>query len=216
MSNTIERADSEPSPGRELSAALVRRFAAGGDLSVVGLGDSLTYGWMVDRGFFDRFVDRLETAYPRASIARINAGVPGDTADGGLGRVDALLARRPTLVLIQFGLNDMAQGVVPSEYGVSLTAMVRRVRNAGAIPAVVTSSPVPWPEGARACETFYGICREVAAAEDVPAASLDRDWKGLRASPAQWGDLLQSDEVHPTDAGHALMAVGLLSALFAE
>ena len=36
-----------------------RRLEIGSAVTIAGLGDSLTQGWMVKKGFFDRFCDRL-------------------------------------------------------------------------------------------------------------------------------------------------------------
>ena len=71
-------------------------------MTLAGLGDSLTYGWEVSRGFFDRFVDALEDHHPKAHVQRINAGVPGDMAPQGLGRLDRVLEQHPDVVFVQF------------------------------------------------------------------------------------------------------------------
>jgi lysophospholipase L1-like esterase len=80
--------------------ALVERMMRSEELLIVGLGDSLTYGWDVERGFFDRFVDILSGRYPDARIRCHNAGIPGDTADGGLARLGRVLDLPAAVILV--------------------------------------------------------------------------------------------------------------------
>ncbi|MCP4676115.1 MAG: hypothetical protein GY854_11535 [Deltaproteobacteria bacterium] len=94
-------------PNRIDIDAVVEKLANGDKVAIAGLGDSLTYGWMVRHGFFDRFLDGLETRYPDARLIRINAGVPGDTAAGGVSRLDRVLEKKPNLLIVQFALNDL-------------------------------------------------------------------------------------------------------------
>ncbi len=196
-----------------LLARLKERLHSEAPLLIAGLGDSLTYGWMVDRGFFDRFVDKLEEAYPERDIRRINAGIPGDTADGGLLRLDKLLSQKPDLVIVEFGLNDMCCDITADEFQSTLETIARRVLKTDAFPLLVTSCPLPWAEGARMADAFYDRIRAAAKSTAVPSASLDLYWQRIKGPPTQWDDLLQSDKVHPTDRGHALMAQGLTELL---
>ncbi len=186
-------------------------LAGGGELRVAGLGDSLTYGWMVRRGFFDRFCDPLAARHPCTSLVRFNAGVPGDTAQGGLARLPALLERRPHLVLVQFGINDLFCGVGATSYAAALARIVEMTRGAGAAPWLVVSCPLALPGDALAARPFYDAIRALGAEGDVPVADLDRHWRE-RCDPATpAGAHFLDDGIHPDDAGHALMAEGLLA-----
>ncbi len=182
---------------------------------IAGLGDSLTYGWMVERGFFDRFIARLERTFPARRFASSNAGIPGDTAAGGRGRLGAVLDTAPDIVTVQFGLNDMSQGVSPTAFGDTLEAIARQLTAAAVLPVLVTSCPLKWAEGACVAEAFYDRIRAVAARLDIPCASLDRYWRETAGPPGRWDGLVQGDNVHPTDRGHRLMADGLFAALIA-
>jgi acyl-CoA thioesterase-1 len=190
---------------------LAWRLTRGDTVTIAGLGDSLTYGWMVSRGFFDRFVALMSDRFEKSTIKSINAGVPGDTAAGGLSRCDTILASRPDLVTVQFGLNDMYQGVGLEAFKAALTDIATRATAGGALPLLVTSCPLPWEEGRRLSETFYEAIHQVASARGLPVARLDLYWRETAGSEETWRALLQADDVHPTDEGHALMAAGLLS-----
>ncbi|HOX42596.1 MAG TPA: SGNH/GDSL hydrolase family protein [Myxococcota bacterium] len=192
--------------------ALRERLARGERVRLLGLGDSLTAGWEVSRGFFDRFADGLAARFPRASLVPVQAGVPGDTAEGGLGRVGRLLAPAPELAVVQFGLNDASMGVPVAAYAGALEGIGRRLLDAGSAAVLVTSCPLPDPEGNRWIRPYYDAVRRVGAALGCAVAELDRHWTaraGSRAARALWG----RDGVHPTDDGHALLAEGLLALL---
>ena len=176
----------------------------GGRVTIAGLGDSLTYGWMVRRGFFDRCVDALSGRFPDVAISRINAGVPGDTAPGGFLRAAGVLAARPLAIAIQFGLNDCYSGVSPGEYDAAVRRIADLAVRAGALPILVTSCPTDLDGGPAAMDPYYGALRSLAAERSFPLADIDAAWRAL--PPARAGALYLEDGVHPSDDGHAFMA----------
>jgi acyl-CoA thioesterase-1 len=180
-------------------------------LVIAGLGDSLTYGWMVRHGFFDRFVDGLEERFPGVDVARINAGQPGDTARGGLSRIEAVLRRAPQVVTVQFALNDAFAGFQPDEFGASIRDIARAVLDAAAVPVLATSCPLVVPGEQRLADRFYDSIRAVGRELEVPVADLERYWLDARDPSRPHDELFQADGVHPTDEGHQLMAEGMLA-----
>jgi acyl-CoA thioesterase-1 len=194
---------------------LIERLAAGERLVVAGLGDSLTYGWMVRRGFFDRFVDGLEGRFPSSSVERVNAGIPGDTARGGAARVERVIAQNPDLVTVQFGLNDVYMGVEMGAFEAALRAIVKAVIAGGAVPVLCTSCPVAYAADQAMADPAYAAIRRIAELSSLPLADLERHWLDHADPDAGIDDHYQEDGVHPTDPGHELMAGGLL-ALFAR
>lgn len=182
-----------------------------GTMAIAGLGDSLTYGWMVRRGFFDRAVDLLAGRLPQTQIVRINAGVPGDTAPGGFLRAASALAAKPDALAIQFGLNDCYAGVSPAEYDAAVRRIADLAARAGAVPILVTSPPTALPGGPEAMDPYYGALRRLAAERALALADVDAAWRAL--PPDRATGLYLDDGVHPSDAGHALMADVLLAAL---
>jgi lysophospholipase L1-like esterase len=185
----------------------------GDRLIITGLGDSLTYGWMVRRGFFDRCVDALGGRFPNAAISRINAGVPGDTAPGGFLRAASALAGKPDAIAIQFGLNDCYSGVTPGEYDAAIRRIADLAVRAGALPILVTSPPTELAGGPEAMDPYYGALRALAAERSFPLADIDAAWRALPAGRAS--AMYLDDGVHPSDEGHAFMAEVLLATLAA-
>jgi acyl-CoA thioesterase I len=181
--------------------------------SWVGLGDSLTSGWMVDQGFYDRFIALLKRRFPRASIVSRNAGIPGNTAADGLARLDDVLMNRPDVVTIQFGLNDLSWSVSETDFEQTISTIAKTVLSHNALPVLLTSCPLNWAEGDETATRFYDRIRKVGDALDIPCISLDRFWKASAGPPSDWSGLVHADNVHPTDKGHALMAEGILEHL---
>src|SRR5215470_597811 len=76
--------------------------------TVVFLGDSITaartYGKVIEDYTLLRFPDR--------KVRFVNAGRGGDTAAGGLGRLEAdVFPHRPTVLIVAYGVNDIGWGL---------------------------------------------------------------------------------------------------------
>lgn len=70
---------------------------------IVFFGDSICAGYRAPQGM--GWVERLAALLPDMEV--VNAGVSGETSKDALRRFDvAVAAHRPTLVYVQFGLND--------------------------------------------------------------------------------------------------------------
>jgi acyl-CoA thioesterase-1 len=189
--------------------ALIKRMEQSEELLILGLGDSLTYGWEVDLGFFDRFVDRLSSRYPQARIQRYNAGIPGDTASGGLSRLEILSDNRPDLVIVQFGLNDAFIGVDPRDFERSIHTIAKRVLELPAAVILATSCALEREHDTAFAWPFYDAIVRAGADLAVPVAQLDRFWSN--SEQARSGAILHNyDGVHPNDRGYEIMAKGLM------
>ena len=90
---------------------------------------------------------RLTRAFPEVDVEVVNAGVGGNTSREGLARLTQdVLARRPTLTLVQFGGNDAttdaARLVEGPEFTRNLGTIRRRLQAVGSAAAWVTFPPV--------------------------------------------------------------------------
>ncbi len=74
----------------------IENLTAGSAIELQPSGDSLTYGWMAEKGYIDFLQDMLQAKYPAATIQFINRGLPGDTAEGGLRRLKAQVIDDPS------------------------------------------------------------------------------------------------------------------------
>jgi acyl-CoA thioesterase-1 len=100
--------------GAEALAGVHAKLSAGKKVKLVAFGDSVTAGaesTASDLTYWARWAQQLRSKYPDATIESVNSGVGGDLSDDGLARLDAgVIAHKPDLVLIAFGLNDFNQG----------------------------------------------------------------------------------------------------------
>ncbi len=200
-------AETENGAGRLETVKL--HLSRGLPLKIAGLGDSLTQGWMVAFGFFDRVVDRLENTFPENTITRINAGVPGDTAAGGLNRLPSILDRNPDLITIQFGINDMYSGVSVEDYSSRIRATINRILKTPTAPVIVTSCPLADDTDQTQISRYYDRLRQLGREMKVPVADCELHWR----KTASIKENLLDDGVHPSNAGHSLMADAIMNIL---
>jgi acyl-CoA hydrolase len=155
--------------------------------TIVCLGDSITagVGAAPGRPFPEILADRLGTEV-------INAGVPGDTTEDGLARLDEVLAHDPWLVIVELGGNDRLRQVPPARTEAALRTIVQRLLDARVVPLLVEFD-------APFSGSYNAIFGRVAEEYSVPMVE------------EVLGDILvdsslKSDPIHPNAQGHELLA----------
>lgn len=110
------------------AAVVLPARAAERPVRIVALGDSLTagYGLAADAAFPARLEKAL--AAKGLSVTIANAGVSGDTASGGLARLDWSVPDGTEAVIVALGANDMLRGVDPQVTRKALEEILRRLR----------------------------------------------------------------------------------------
>jgi len=180
------------------------------EVTLLGLGDSLTQGWMVKQGFFDRSINKLKQKYPQCTIHSHNHGVPGSTAQEAIDRLYRVDEIQPDGVIVQFALNDCFVGVPVASFSRHLEAIASALMQQDIEVILVTSCPVEDEGFGSQVMSFYKAIESLAKRMNIDAIRLHEYW--LKHSAFCKQSLLQADGVHPTDAGHELMAKGLLAA----
>lgn len=107
---------------------------------IVWLGDSITEQYQYST-YLELY---LTTRFPKAGFTFINAGISGDTAQGGAGRFQShVLNEKPNVVTINFGMNDAGYGAfneaANKNYVNKTAAMLAAAEKAGV--RVVLMSP---------------------------------------------------------------------------
>lgn len=157
--------------------------------NIICFGDSLTYGTGASEG--KDYPALLAEMVPDPVI---NAGVPGDTTAQALARLEAdVLARDPKMVLITLGGNDLKNGVDRETAFNNLRRIVEAIQTAGAL-VVIGGVDIP----------FYGrgfgdAYRELAA--ETGSLLIPNVFDDIMGRPGR-----MSDQIHPNDAGYAIMA----------
>ena len=170
--------------------------AAAGDRSVriVVLGDSLTAGLGLPAD--EAFPAKLERALKAKGLAIevINAGVSGDTASGGLARLDWSVPERTDAVILELGANDMLRGIDPKLTRQALEEIVRRLSARG-VPVLLAGMRAAANLGNDYRRAFEALYSDLAGRYDLLLYPFFLDGVAGEAG------LNQSDGLHPTAAG---------------
>ena len=187
------------------------KLQAGSPVRIVCFGDSVTglyYHTGGRRAYTDMIGIALRQTIPSANVTLINAGISGNTTREALGRIEQdVLAHRPTLVTVMFGLNDMTR-VPLAEYRENLQQIVDRCRSVGAEVLLCTPNNVISTER-RPVQSLEGYCdtvRDLGHSARVPVCDCYRELEEFRRRDGLAWRLLMSDEIHPNMAGHKRLA----------
>ncbi|WP_323800259.1 arylesterase [Parasphingorhabdus sp.] len=167
------------------------------EILIVAFGDSLYAGYGLDQK--QGFAPELQAALRAAGqdVQVYNAGVSGDTTAAGLRRMDFVidsLARKPDLVILGLGGNDLLRGLKPADTRANMEAMVKKLQDRG-ITVMLTGMLAPPNLGAAFGDEFNAIYPALAKKYDTALYPFFMD--GLVGHP----DLFQADGIHPTAEG---------------
>ncbi len=169
-------------------------WAADTPVKIVALGDSLSAGYGLPGQ--DAFPAKLAAALKAKGIAVeiINAGVSGDTASGGLGRLDWSVPDGTDAVIVELGANDMLRGIDPKVTRQALEGILKKLkeRKIAVLLAGMFATPNLGPDYVR---DFNGIYP--ALAKDYDAILYPFFLDGV-ATDTKFN---QRDGLHPTAAG---------------
>ncbi|MFA6242892.1 MAG: GDSL-type esterase/lipase family protein [Candidatus Hydrogenedentales bacterium] len=191
---------------------VVKLLATGAEpVRVVCFGDSVTgvyYHTGSRRAYADMLEIALKRAYPSANVSVINAGISGHTTVNALARIDQdVLAHKPQLVTVMFGLNDMTR-VPMEEYANNLSTIIDKCRAVGAEVLLCTPNAVINTEGRPIAklEQYVAVMRDVGAKKNAPVADCYAGFQRVRTNSESGFGYLMSDEIHPNMDGHKLFA----------
>ena len=196
--------------------------------TVVFLGDSITaartYGKIVENYTLLRFPDR--------KARFVNAGWRGDTAAGGLARLEGdVFDRGATVLIVAYGINDIGWGTRADEeheraYLDAIRGIVERCRGrdvrAFVCSAAVTAEDPDTAERGflqRMCDRGLAIARESGAGAIDVQRTIRAIQRKVRAAAEQTRvekdkpTLHAPDGVHLNDLGQLAMAFAILKGL---
>lgn len=203
----------------ELAAA--RKAASGAPVKIVCFGDSVTglyYHTGGRRTYTDLLGDALRKAVPNAKVEMRNAGISGHTTVNALSRIDRdVIAHKPDLVTVMFGLNDVVR--VPLDaYRANLVTTVKKCRDAGADVILCTPNAIT-DNTARPTKKLLEYCaavRSVAAELNAPLCDAYAACDALRERDYLQWRLSMSDDIHPNLAGHQFIAAQIAGAIIGK
>jgi lysophospholipase L1-like esterase len=177
-------------------------------------GDSISQGFGSSdgQGYRALLQTRLEDYFTRATLRYLGGG--GGTTIDAVARINGDLASvRPAFTLLQWGVNDWQLAACqddPLAAGCHLEAnyrtLVRSVKAAQSLPCLATITPANVAAGAPPgrnlwVKTVNDMIRRIARDEGI----LLVDHEAAFTAQANLAPLF-TDQVHPNDAGYALVA----------
>jgi acyl-CoA thioesterase-1 len=163
-------------------------------LRIVALGDSLVAGYGLRAT--EAFPAKLQQALAAKGFAVeiVNAGISGNTAADGLGRLDWSVPEGTDAVILELGANDALRGVDPAATRKALDTILGRLKERH-IPVLLCGMAAPRNMGTAYAQAFDAIFPALAAAYNVPFYPFFLD--GVATDLA----LNQRDGLHPSAAG---------------
>jgi acyl-CoA thioesterase-1 len=169
--------------------------------TILFLGDSLTAGFGVQK----------EQAYPALIQEKIhqkhlpfdviNAGVSGDTSAGGLARLDWVLRDKVDILVLALGANDGLRGLPVRTMKANLQAIMDRVKAQNPqVKIVIAGMQMPPNLGIEYATDFRAAFAELAKENSATLIPFLLEGVGGHA------ELNQADQIHPTAAGHKIVA----------
>ncbi|GAB4423835.1 MAG: SGNH/GDSL hydrolase family protein [Bacteroidia bacterium] len=187
-------------------------------VNVICYGDSITFGFdcetglQVEHSYPSHLQHLLQDAVAPQKVRMINAGHNGWTSEHALGRVHQnVLARRPDLVIVMFGVNDAYQDLLPEDYRANMAALCEAVLAGGAALWLLSPTPVAFlPEVDM--PTFVAVARDVADKLGVAFFDLHEALtQYIVVNQIEPEDLLP-DGIHFSEVGYTLIGDFLATA----
>ena len=166
---------------------------------ILVVGDSISAGFGVplQQGWVALLQRNVQQRQPQLQV--INASSSGETTQGGLTRLPALLKQhQPDLTIIELGGNDGLRGTPIPVIRRNLERMVQLAQAAGS-DVMLLGMQIPPNYGARYTELFSRSFTELAGRFELPVVPFLLE--GIATEP----ELMQSDGIHPTTAAQPRM-----------
>ena len=198
---------------------VLEKAARGEEITVAAIGGSITAGSCARVGnnaqeftealggencWFNRMIDHLRTRFPQTKINAINAGIGATPSFLGTFRLEEMvLSHKPDLVTVEFSVNDTGSqdNLLGNECLEAYESVIRRCLEAGTavIQVFMNDETNAGMQAVHSQVAKYYQLPSISYHNAVyPNGELICDW--VRLSP---------DDVHPNNAGHALIALCL-------
>ena len=189
---------------RRLAVFAILALASAGPVfggTVLFLGDSLTAGLGVaeTQAYPALIQEKIREKHLPYDV--INAGISGDTTAGGLARLDWVLQRKIDVLVLALGANDGLRGLPVAQTKANLQAIIDRVKAKNpAVKIVIAGMQIPPNMGGEYAAGFGEIFPELADANNAALVPF------LLEGVGGHDELNQPDRIHPTAAGHKILA----------
>ena len=166
---------------------------------IVFLGDSLTAGLGLPRELAVPALIQARLDAEGYAYEAVNAGVSGDTAAGGLSRLEWSLEGHVAILVVELGANDGLRGLPVSQLRGNLSEIITRAQQRG-ITVILTGMEAPPNYGAAYTSEFRRVFRDLA--DEFNVAFVPFLLEGVAGIPS----LNNDDGMHPNGAGAQIVA----------
>jgi len=196
---------------------------------IVFLGDSITQGGVSPKGYVTIIKKTLAEKHKDLEIEVIGAGISGNKVPDLQKRLEKdVLSKKPTLVVIYIGINDVwhgeknpANGTSKEKFESGLKEIIAKIKEGGARVVVCTPSVIGEKKaGANSLDSkldeYSEISRKVAMDTKSDLCDLRKaflDYLAKNNENNKDSGILTSDRVHLNDAGNKFVAETILASI---
>ena len=193
---------------------------------IVFLGDSITQGGAGPNGYVTMIRKELDKRHPDWKIEVIGAGISGNKVPDLQRRVEKdVIAKKPTIVVIYIGINDVwhgekdpARGTTPEAFESGLKEVIGKCRDAGATVVLCTPTVIGEKKDGKnkldeRLDQYSEISRKTAKELKLPLCDLRKaflDHIQVHNKDNADKGVLTSDTVHLNQAGNQFVADTML------
>ena len=186
----------------ERIAKVLKKAERGEPITLGYLGGSITQGSLSstpDTCYAAMTTKWWREQYPQTEITYVNGGIGGTTSQFGAARVESdILAYEPDFVVIEFSVNDDNNLFFRETY----EGLVRKVYSSKTAPAVLLVHNIFYEDGRNAQDQHETVGRYY----NIPCVSMKTSvYQAIAHGKIAVRDVTP-DDLHPNDAGHALLA----------
>lgn len=196
---------------------------------IVFLGDSITQGGVSPKGYVTLIKNAMAEKHKDLGVEIIGAGISGNKVPDLQKRLEKdVLAKKPTVVVIYIGINDVwhgendpARGTSKEKFEAGLKEIIGKIKDGGArvvlcTPTVIGEKKAGANKLDAKLDEYADISRKVAKDTgselcDLRKAFVDHLAKN-NADDKEKG-ILTTDRVHLNDAGNKLVAETILATI---
>jgi isoamyl acetate esterase len=196
---------------------------------IIFLGDSITAGGSGAKGYITVIKNTLTQKHMDLGIELINAGISGNKVPDLQRRLEKdVLAKKPTLVVIYIGINDVwhgekdpAKGTAKDKFEEGLKDIIGKIQSAGARVVLCTPTVIGEKTGGAnsldaKLDEYADVSRKIAKELKIPLCDLRMAFvdylKSNNAANKEAG-VLTGDRVHLNEGGNKLVAETMLKTI---
>ena len=180
-------------------------------LNVAYIGGSITagYGSTDGNSWREKTTAWFKQTYPNAAITEINAASGGTGTYYAKHRMDEdMLKYKPDLVFVEFVVNDKIDGCTAKQSQANMETIVRKCYNANPNMDIVfvytTTVAIGTGKSNTWIDAFNKVAKQYGIETIYAGAAMANAGQPLKS-------LFMDDQVHPVDAGYAVLADEVIS-----